>query len=211
MSYAEALWLYFVLLVGIVVVPGMDMLFVTANALTGGRSAGLAATAGIMIGGVCHTLFGTAFVTGLSALVPSLAPAMMVVGSLYMMWIGFQLARSTITIASVGPAARKGDISILLQGLTTALLNPKAWMFIMAVFPQFMKPDYGPIAMQALVLGAMTVTVQLAVYGSLGLAADRGREALTGNPTAIAWMGRGAGYLLVAVAAYTLIAALRIA
>ena len=51
LAYLEHLWLYFVLLVGIVVVPGMDMMFVLANALTGGRRAGLAATAGIMLGG----------------------------------------------------------------------------------------------------------------------------------------------------------------
>lgn len=135
MPYSEALWLYFVLLVGIIVVPGMDMLFVVANALTGGRSAGLAATAGIMLGGICHTLFGTAFVTGLSVLVPSLAPTMMAVGAAYMLWIGFTLARSSIRIEAVGPAARKSDTSILLQGMLTAILNPKAWMFVMAVFP----------------------------------------------------------------------------
>lgn len=209
MGYSEALWLYFVLVFGIVVVPGMDMLFVIANALTGGRGAGLAATAGIMLGGVCHTMFGTAFVTGLSVLVPSLAPAMMIVGSLYMAWIGYQLTRSSITVEAVGPAARKSDLSILLQGLTTALLNPKAWMFVMAVFPQFMKPEYGPIAGQALVIAAITVTVQMLVYGSLGLAANRGREALTGNPATTMWLGRGAGWLLVVVALYSLVVALR--
>lgn len=58
MTYAENLWLYAVLVFGIVVVPGVDMLFVLANALTGGRRAGLAATAGVMLGGAAHTLFG---------------------------------------------------------------------------------------------------------------------------------------------------------
>lgn len=209
MPYSEALWLYFVLLVGIIVVPGMDMLFVVANALTGGRGAGLAATAGIMLGGICHTLFGTVFVTGLAVLVPSLAPAMMVIGAAYMLWIGFTLARSSIKIDAVGPAAQKSDMSILLQGMLTAILNPKAWMFVMAVFPQFMRPEYGPFATQALVMGIMTVTVQLAVYGSLGLAANRGREALTDSPGTTIWLGRAAGLLLMAIAAYALLTALR--
>ena len=35
MSYTENLWLFFILLFGIIAVPGMDMLFVLANALTG--------------------------------------------------------------------------------------------------------------------------------------------------------------------------------
>ena len=40
MGYSEALWIYLVLLFGIIVVPGMDMFFVIANALTGGRRPG---------------------------------------------------------------------------------------------------------------------------------------------------------------------------
>jgi threonine/homoserine/homoserine lactone efflux protein len=39
LSYSQNLWLFFVLLFGIIVVPGMDMLFVLTNALTGGRRA----------------------------------------------------------------------------------------------------------------------------------------------------------------------------
>ena len=43
MTYAENLWLFFLLLFGIIIVPGMDMLFVLTNALTRGRPAGLSA------------------------------------------------------------------------------------------------------------------------------------------------------------------------
>lgn len=131
----SALWLYFVLLVGIIVVPGMDMLFVLANALTGGRQAGAVATGGIMIGGIFHTIFGTAFVTGLSTLLPTVAPAMMVAGSLYMMWIGFTLSRSTIEVDAVDAAAARPLGTILAQGILTCVLNPKAWLFVFAVYP----------------------------------------------------------------------------
>ncbi|THF56078.1 LysE family translocator [Ollibium composti] len=209
--YAAALWLYFVLLVGIIVVPGMDMFFVLANALTGGRQAGLAATAGIMLGGICHTLFGTVFVVGLSNVVPVLSKAMLVVGSLYMAWIGISLLRSTIEVRSVGTAARRPPAGIFLQGLLTCILNPKAWLFVLAVFPQFMKPEYGPIGLQALVMGTMTVTVQLAVYGGLALAAGQSREALTGHPAATVLLGRGAGALLVSAAGFALWEALQAA
>lgn len=204
-----ALWLYFVLLVGIIVVPGMDMFFVLANALTGGRQAGLAATAGIMLGGVCHTLFGTVFVVGLSNVVPAISRTMLVAGSLYMLWIGLSLLRSTIEVHSIGTAARRPTPTIFLQGLLTCILNPKAWLFVLAVFPQFMKPEYGPIGLQALVMGTMTVTVQMAVYGGLALAAGKGREALTGHPAATVLLGRAAGALLVGAAAFALWEALR--
>lgn len=200
----SALWLYFVLLVGIIVVPGMDMLFVLANALTGGRQAGAAATGGIMLGGICHTLFGTVFVTGLSKLLPVVAPVMMVAGSLYMMWIGYTLSRSAIEVDRVEAAAPHPLGTVLAQGVLTCVLNPKAWLFVLAVYPQFMKPIYGPIWLQALIMGTMTVTVQMVVYGGLALAALRGRDALTENHAATVWVGRGAGLLLMAVAAFTL-------
>lgn len=202
------LWLYFVLLVGIIVVPGMDMLFVVANSLTGGRRAGLAATFGITVGGVCHTLFGTAFVIGLSRLMPVISTTMLVLGALYMMWIGYTLVRSTITVGAVGAAPLRSEATIFAQGLLTCILNPKAWLFVLAVFPQFIKPAYGPIWLQALVMGVMTVAVQFTVYGGLGLAAARGRTALIGYPTATIWIGRGAGALLIAVAAIGLAGAI---
>lgn len=205
----SALWLYFVLLVGIIVVPGMDMLFVLANALTGGRQAGAVATGGIMIGGIFHTIFGTAFVTGLSTLLPTVAPAMMVAGSLYMMWIGFTLSRSAIEVDAVDAAAARPLGTILAQGILTCVLNPKAWLFVLAVYPQFMKPNYGPIWLQALIMGILTITVQMAVYGGLALAALRGRDALTANHAATVWIGRGAGLLLMAVACLTLFRAMK--
>lgn len=71
MTYFEHLWLYFALVAGIVIVPGMDMLFVLANALVGGRRAGMAATAGIMLGGAAHTVIGLALVIVLATLIPA--------------------------------------------------------------------------------------------------------------------------------------------
>jgi threonine/homoserine/homoserine lactone efflux protein len=46
LAYAQNLWLYFVRLFGIIIVPGMDMFFVIANSLAGGWSRGLAAVQG---------------------------------------------------------------------------------------------------------------------------------------------------------------------
>ena len=89
------------------------------------------------------------------------------------------------------------------QGLVTCLLNPKAYLFVLAVFPQFMRPEYGPIWSQALVLGIMTVTMQFVIYGALALAAGKGRDALVGNPGVTIWIGRGAGALFVVVALFT--------
>ena len=203
MGYSEALWIYLVLLFGIIVVPGMDMFFVIANALTGGRRAGLAAVGGIMLGGAVHTLFGAIAVGVLTQLPTMVFQAMILVGAAYMAWIGWTLLRSAITVDSIGQAKSRSDWVAFRQGLVTCLLNPKAYLFVLAVFPQFIRPEYGPIWSQALVMGVMTVTMQFLIYGALALAAGKGRDALIGNPQVTIWIGRGAGALFIVVALFT--------
>lgn len=203
MDYAQSLWIYLVLLFGIIVVPGMDMFFVIANALTGGRRAGFAAVAGVMLGGAVHTLFGAIAVGVLTQLPTMVFQAMILVGAAYMAWIGWTLLRSAITVDSIGQASSRSDWVAFRQGAITCLLNPKAYLFVLAVFPQFMRPEYGPIWSQALVMGTMTVVMQLFIYGGLALAAGKGRDALIGNPQATIWIGRGAGALFIAAAAFT--------
>ncbi len=205
MTYAENIWLFTLLLAGIIVVPGMDMIFVIANGLTGGRRAGVAATSGIMLGGAFHTLFGTVAVTVLSTLVPQLAGPMLVIGSAYMIWIGYTLARSAIVIDDIEASKLHRTVRIFIQGLITCLLNPKAWLFILAVYPQFMRPEYGPFWRQALIMGALTLMLQALVYGGLAFAAAKGRDALVSKPEITIWIGRAAGWLLVAVAALMLV------
>ena len=74
---------------------------------------------------------------------------------------------------------------------------------MLAVFPQFLRPEFGPLWRQALIMLLMIWATQLAVYGGLALAAARGRDALTGNPAATRFIGRAAGVLLLAIAALT--------
>ena len=205
MTYAENLWLYAALVFGIVIVPGVDMLFVLANALTGGRRAGLAATAGIMLGGAAHTLFGAVGVGLVLEQAPSLFDVMLLAGAAYTAWIGVTLLRTSIAAGAVGGAAGRRPLRVVFrQGLVTCLLNPKAYLFVIAVFPQFMKPQYGLLWGQAVVIGVITVLTQLSVYGALTLAAGRGRDFLASRPRTTMLVGRAAGVLLILVAVLTI-------
>jgi threonine/homoserine/homoserine lactone efflux protein len=203
MTYAQNLWLFVLLLFGIIIVPGMDMMFVLASALTGGRRAGLAATAGVMLGGAVHTLFGATGVGLLLKLAPSLYAIMLCAGAVYMAWIGIRLARSAIIVDKVAGAAARSLWVAFRQGTATCLLNPKAYLFVLSVYPQFLRPQYDALWLQALVMGVMTLLMQLLIYGGLALAAGRSRDVLVGNPRATILLGRAAGALLVAIAALT--------
>ncbi|MDX8432138.1 LysE family translocator [Mesorhizobium abyssinicae] len=203
MAYAQNLWLFFILLFGIIVVPGMDMLFVLANALTGGSNRGLAATGGIMLGGIVHTLNGAIGVGLLMHFVPILFTPLLIAGAAYMAYIGITLMRSSITIGQDGPSGSRSAWKAFRQGLMTCLINPKAYLFILAVYPQFLKPDYGPIWMQATVMGLMTIATQAAIYGGLAVTAGSSRQLLVANPRATVLAGRAAGLLLFAVSVFT--------
>lgn len=192
-------------MLGIIAVPGMDMFFVIANALTGGRAGGLAATAGVMLGGVFHTVFAATCVGILTALPGGVFTTMLLAGACYMAWIGRTLARSSITVASLGTSGAASLRTAFGQGFITCVLNPKAYMFTLAVYPQFMLARFGPVWVQALAMGLITIVVQGGIYGGLGLAAAKSRDFLTGYPAVTIWIGRAAGALFIAVAVFTVV------
>jgi threonine/homoserine/homoserine lactone efflux protein len=204
MTYAQNLWLYFALLFGIIIVPGMDMLFVMANGMAGGRKRALAATSGVMLGGVFHTLFGAFALSAIIATAPQLLTVILLASAAYMAWIGWTLVRSTITVDSIGNTSASGGAMAFRQGFVTCVLNPKAYLFTAAVYPQFIRPEFGPVWTQALVMGVLTAICQALIYGSLGLAAAAGSALLTNRKALTIWIGRGAGLLFLAVAALTL-------
>ncbi len=203
MTYAQNLWLFSVLLFGIIIVPGMDMFFVVANSLTGGKLRGLAATAGIMLGGIFHTIFGAFFVGIITKLAPSIITIILFAGAAYMMWIGITLIKSSITVDDFGKANTKSMWAAFRQGLFTCLLNPKAYVFVLATYPIFIQAKYGPVWGQALVMGLITIVTQLTIYGGLGLAAAKSRELLISNPNVTIWIGKLAGVMFIGVATLT--------
>lgn len=204
MNYTDNLWLFFLLVSGIIIVPGMDMIFVLASSLSGGRKAGLSATFGIMAGGAVHTLYAAVGVGMVLHLAPQLLTVLLVLGALYVAYIGWQLLNSSITVGSPDRLDRRASWVRFRQGALTSLMNPKAYLFMLAVYPQFLHPQFGPLWRQALVLLLLIWVTQLIVYGGLAVLAARGRDALVNNPSAIRLIGRASGALLLLVSALTL-------
>lgn len=196
------LWLFFLVVLGVVVLPGMDMAYVLGSSLVGGRRAGLAAVAGIVTGGVCHVAMGVLGIATLLAVAPAAFDLMLLAGAAYVAWLGVSLLRSG---AAFGAAARGASSPwrCYRQAVATCLLNPKAYVFMLAVFPQFLRPEEGGIAAQAAVLSAIIAVTQTGVYGGLALVAARARGWLESHPSGGARVGRAVGALLVLAAVLT--------
>ncbi|AKI98985.1 threonine/homoserine/homoserine lactone efflux protein [Archangium gephyra] len=203
MEQTAHLWLFFVLVFGVVVLPGLDMAFVLASSLTGGRKAGLSAVAGIIAGGACHVAAGATGVAVLLKVVPSAFNVMLWMGALYVAWMGISIFRSGAAFSAAPLGEKQPPTATFRRGVLTCLLNPKAYVFMLAVFPQFVRPEYGPLWIQALVLGAIIAVTQGAVYGAIALAADRARGWLESNPAANVAAARVVGGLMTLAAVVT--------
>jgi threonine/homoserine/homoserine lactone efflux protein len=197
------LWWFFLLVFGVVLLPGLDMAYVMASALVGGRRAGIAATAGIVAGGVVHVTMGALGIMAVLRLFPTAFNLVLMAGALYIAWIGTALLRSQAAFADVPTQRRRTQAATFRQGMVTSLLNPKAYLFMLAIFPQFLKPQYGVLWVQVVVMWLIIATTQLSIYGGMALAGDRVRALLGERPAANAWLAKGVGGLLIATAFYT--------
>jgi threonine/homoserine/homoserine lactone efflux protein len=196
------LWIFFGLVFSIVILPGIDMAFVLGSALVGGRRAGLAAVGGLIAGGMCHVTFAASGLAVVLTLFKSAFDALLVAGALYVAWIGYSLFRSQSGVALDTDQPLRSPAGTFSRAAMTNLLNPKAYVFMLAVFPQFIAPDR-PIAGQAVVLGAIIAATQGGVYGAVALAAGGLRDWLRTNPRASRNIARTIGALLVALAVFT--------
>lgn len=136
-------------------------------------------------------------------LAPQLLTVLLFAGAGYMAWVGVTLIRSAIIVSAIDGTTARSLWVAFRQGAVTCLLNPKAYLFTLAVYPQFLRPQYGPLWSQAMVIGLLTVLTQLAIYGGLALLAGRSRDFLLTSPRATMLVGRGAGIIFILVAALT--------
>ena len=144
--------------------PGPNMGYLAVLTASAGRRAGLAATAGVAVGLVGA---GVASSLGLAAIVAASNLAYELLrwgGVLYLLWLaweGWRDAPDGIE-KSVDPSSHA---KFFFRGLITNLLNPKAIIFYLSVFPAFI--DAGrPLIAQTVTLLAIYVTVATIIHSS---------------------------------------------
>jgi len=197
------LWLYFVTVLGVIALPGMDMAFVLGSSIGGGRAAGLSAVAGIVAGGFCHMLLGATGLGIVLQVMPAALNAMLFAGGAYIAWIGWRLLRANSATGLTLATRSRTHLQNFSGAMATCLLNPKAYLFMLAIFPQFVRAERGSIWAQASVLALITACTQVAVYSGVALAAARAATALNTRPALQVRMMQAVGALLLVAAAFT--------
>jgi threonine/homoserine/homoserine lactone efflux protein len=192
----------------IALIPGPGMLYVLARSLGGGRDEGLRSTAGTGIGGMVHVAAAAA---GLSAIIATSATAFTVVkylGAAYLIWLGCKalFSRSHDAPSVADQPTATGTSNALRQGLLTEVLNPKTALFFLTFLPQFCQPEHGPLVVQVLVLGAVSVTLNTLVDVAVAFAAGGISRRLRERPKMWRRQQVATGSILVGLGAYAALA-----
>lgn len=203
MTHYSQLWLFFLLVFGVVLLPGMDMAYILGSALTGGRRSGLMALAGVMSGAVVHVIAGVLGISVVLRLYPAAFKFMLVAGALYIAWIGWSILKSASVFKPGAELAVRPPWVTFRQGMLSCLMNPKAYLFMLAIFPQFLRPAYGVLWIQGVVMWLIIAVNQAGVYGGIALAADFVRRWLADEPASAVVVSRMVGAMLILAAVFT--------
>ena len=183
--------------VAIIVTPGADMAMILGATLTSGRRQGFLAVGGVISGAMVHVSVAAIGLSALLAASPAAMRVVGVVGSIYLVWIGIGLLRSGAELHTEA-ATRGRGWAVWRRAAGTNLLNPKAYLFMLAVFPHFLKPGGWPSWAQTLVLGAILLCISALIYGGLVAASAALTARGAANPALARNLGRATGaYLAV--------------
>ncbi len=148
----------------LIAIPGPSVVFTIGRALAYGRAVALATVVGNSLG----LLVIVAFVAlGLGVVVQEsieVYTVLKLLGAVYLVWLGVQAIRHRHDFhldagAEVGP--RVSFTRAMRQGFVVGVTNPKAFMILGAVLPQFVDRGLGNVQAQMLLLGLLAFTIGL--------------------------------------------------
>jgi threonine/homoserine/homoserine lactone efflux protein len=158
--------------------PGPAMALIFRRAALRGLRGAVPTVLGLELGLYVWALFAGA---GFAALVAASEVAYLVlriVGAVVLLVLGFKAwrtawqGRGTPVPAEPPPAGRRRWWGAFAEGVVVQLANPKAAVFMIAFYPQFVPAD-GPVFATTAVLGLLQITLETGLY--LALAAGVAR------------------------------------
>ena len=202
------IWTYVIGAFLIILLPGPNSLYVLATAAQHGVRQGYRAATGVFVGDTVLMVLAAAGVASLLRSTPILFNLVKYAGAAYLAWVGFQMLRGAWRswrahgrpeTAETAPASRRtggrrtgqrrAGESPLRKALVISLMNPKAILFFISFFIQFVDPAYGAPALSFLILGAIcqlfsVLYLSVLIFGGTFLASQfRARRKLSAGLT----------------------------
>ncbi|THE23484.1 LysE family translocator [Vibrio cholerae O1 biovar El Tor] len=193
---------FFIAITILTLTPGLDTALVIRNTSRAGFADGCTTSLGICFGLFVHATFSAIGISAILAQSAELFQIVKMVGAAYLIWLGISSLRSLmktgqgIEVASLAHAQFRLTRS-LREGFLSNVLNPKTAVFYLAFLPQFINPDYSPLAqslLMALIHFAIAMVWQCGLAGVLSSAKN-----LLKNASFMRWMEGTTGVVLVAL------------
>ncbi|MFH8725282.1 leucine efflux protein LeuE [Streptomyces termitum] len=187
-------------LVLIILLPGPNSLYVLSVAARKGTRTGYKAAAGVFTGDTVLMTLAALGAASLLQTTPLLFTVVKYAGAGYLAWMAYGMLRSALALwrtrrepaepateAAEGPAEHP-----YRRALVISLFNPKAILFLISFFVQFVDPSYAYPALSFLVLGTLLqlgsfLYLTTLIFGGTRLAAAfRRRKRLSAGATSAA-------------------------
>lgn len=163
----ENFYLFILMCIFLIILPGPDTAIATKNTLTAGKMGGLKTALGTCCALLIHT---SAAVLGLSAIIVKSALLFSVfkyVGAVYLIYLGVKTLwslkrKEEVPTIKMNTKSKFQNTSCFKQGFLTNILNPKVAVFFLTFLPQFV--DSGSNTFTPFLIMGITYTLLTAVW-----------------------------------------------
>lgn len=199
------LWTYVLGALGIILLPGPNSLFVLSVATARGVKAGYQGAMGVFVGDTILLLLTALGAASLLRTYPALFMVVKYLGAGYLAWVGLNLVRAAIArwrnpVATEFVAAKETQTHLanpFKRALVISLLNPKAILFLLSFFVQFIDPTYATPAVPFLILSAIVMAFSALYLSALIFAGVRLAQAFSRRQRLSAGLSSAVGGLFV--------------
>lgn len=164
-------WTYFAAALGIILLPGPNSIFVLTTAARGGIKRGYQAACGVFMGDAVLMTLSALGIASLLKAWPVLFLIVKSLGAVYLCYLGLSMLKGVwkntrrLQPEQAQPVPAPSPArSPFRKALLLSLSNPKAILFFVAFFSQFVDPGYAHPSLSFVILG---LTVQLCSFSYL--------------------------------------------
>ncbi|MEM9813610.1 MAG: LysE family translocator [Pseudomonadota bacterium] len=207
MPGTELIAAFFLTVVLLAITPGPGLLYIAAQTVGRGPTAGWYSALGTHLASYVHILAAAFGISLLLQAVPAAYLALKIAGAAYLCWLGlrFFLAEEPEAAPHQNTAPRT-HLRALKESFIVELANPKSAIFFLAFLPQFTDGAATfPFWVQIILLGLIANIIFSLAELCCVFFADQVSSILRRSKSAGRWMRRTAGSIMIALSARLLL------
>ncbi|OBV38149.1 leucine efflux protein LeuE [Janthinobacterium psychrotolerans] len=198
-------WTFLLGTVFIVILPGPNSMYVLSVAAQRGVRPAYQGAGGIFLGDLILMVLSACGVASLLKASPALFYVVKYIGAAYLGWIGLQMllgcwrklrAKESTETAAAAPVTQK-ESNPFRKALIISLMNPKAILFFISFFIQFVDPKFAAPALSFVGLGLICQVLSFTYLTAIIFLGARLAQTFRRRRRLSAGMGGGVGAMFI--------------